>query len=453
MGRFAQGRAELQRQGHRTCPRTPVSAGPARLTGAAPACVSGEGWGLRRCHGCEVSKAVWEGAGRGHGSSGHPSRQRKKTRNREGLDPRAKGEPCPYLRVGVSGKLATGLEFPRGALEASKQLHQVHRPTSAPRLIREERKYVGRQKPELGSPTPLNPGIWMPGDSGSLRLLRQPQPEPGVAGPRGQHGRGGDDSRSCRGPEVGEAPGVLGSPRATPASHGLSSGRGAHDKEFCFYGRWKWAAELPHGGHSGATTWWPQRSYRMVDGRRSQPSPGILSCPETKWQHLQSWSLSPTRRHIKAGSEREEDSWPRAVCCAGQGRDTGGPRTVSEPAAGSSGQRGLFHTACALQFCRLSPYAGPHICGNLLEGRCSCQCTKAQGTPPLPHPHPPSVSAPTSAFLKQLSFPTSSFLLPGSQPGARKKKNQVTLPKQLMWHPRTSTASQGARYLEFQTFQ
>lgn len=149
-----------------TCPRTPVSAGPARLTGTAPACVSGEGWGLRRCHGCEVSKAVWEGAGRGHGSSGHPSRQRKKTRDREGLDPRAKGEPCPYLRVGVSGKLATGLEFPRGALEASEQLHQVHRPTSAPRLIREERKYVGRQTPELGSPTPLNPGTWMPGDSG-----------------------------------------------------------------------------------------------------------------------------------------------------------------------------------------------------------------------------------------------------------------------------------------------
>lgn len=138
----------------------------ARLTGTAPACVSGEGWGLRRCHGCEVSKAVWEGAGRGHGSSGHPSRQRKKTRDREGLDPRAKGEPCPYLRVGVSGKLATGLEFPRGALEASEQLHQVHRPASAPRLIREERKYMGRQKPELGSPTPLNPGTWMPGDSG-----------------------------------------------------------------------------------------------------------------------------------------------------------------------------------------------------------------------------------------------------------------------------------------------
>lgn len=183
------------------------------------------------------------------------------------------------------------------------------------------------------------------------------------------------------------------------------------------------------GGGSG------QRSYRMVDGQRSQPSPGILSCPETKWQPLQFWSLSPTRRHIKAGSERAEDSWPRAVCCAGQGRDTGGPRTVSEPAAGSSGQRGLFHTACALQFCRLSPHAGPHICGNLLEARCSRQCTKAQRTPPLPHPHPPSVSAPTSAFLKQLSFSYFLFSLARESTRGQEKKNQVTLPKQLMWHP------------------
>ncbi|XP_029088824.1 uncharacterized protein LOC114901300 isoform X4 [Monodon monoceros] len=68
-----EGRAELQRQGHRTCPRTPVSAGPARLTGAAPACVSGEGWGLRRCHGCEGEEPMTKSSASTGGGSGQRS--------------------------------------------------------------------------------------------------------------------------------------------------------------------------------------------------------------------------------------------------------------------------------------------------------------------------------------------------------------------------------------------
>ncbi|XP_029088823.1 serine/arginine repetitive matrix protein 3-like isoform X3 [Monodon monoceros] len=338
-----EGRAELQRQGHRTCPRTPVSAGPARLTGAAPACVSGEGWGLRRCHGCEVSKAVWEGAGRGHGSSGHPSRQRKKTRNREGLDPRAKGEPCPYLRVGVSGKLATGLEFPRGALEASKQLHQVHRPTSAPRLIREERKYVGRQKPELGSPTPLNPGIWMPGDSGSLRLLRQPQPEPGVAGPRGQHGRGGDDSRSCRGPE-GEEP-------MTKSS--ASTGGGSGQRSY----RMVATAELPHGGHSGATAWWTDEEASRA--RESSPvrKPSGSTCSPGLYLQQGATSRQAQKEKRTAGpglcavQARDGTQGVRGQSLsrrqAAQGREGYSTLHVRSSSAGSAPMRGLtFAETC-----------------------------------------------------------------------------------------------------------
>ena len=203
----------------------------------------------------------------------------------------------------------------------------------------------------------------------------------------------------------------------------------ARDKEFCLYGRWKWAAAA-----GSATAWWPQRG--RTEKPEAGPSPGILSCPETKWQHLHSWSFSPTRRPSRQAQKEKRTAGPGL--CAVQARDeTQGVRGQSlsrrQAAQGTAGcctPRVRSSSASS----PLSPYAGPHICRSLLEARRSRHFTKAQETLPLPHPHPPRVSSPSSAFLKQLHF--SYFLFSLARESTRgQEKNQVTLTKQLTWHP------------------
>lgn len=109
---------------------------------------------------------------------------------------------------------------------------------------------------------------------------------------------------------------------------------------------------------------------------------------------------------------------------------------------------------------QLSPYMGPYICRNLVEvvftpthqsSRNPISAT-SRGCPtsdPIPqvslHHRLPS----WNSFISFLLLPFFSYQWVSQRPG----KKQDTMPKQLTWHPWTSTASQGARYLEFQTSQ